>query len=177
APGVQGDRRRGEPRGADRGDEQGARLDGAGLGGRLGRARGGRGAGGRAARSGPRPRAARARHALPAHLMPWLRGDTPREEVEALRRENARLRRSVEELSVLNDLAAAIGGGRDAEAVMQTVLQRSLHAVGAEQGAIMLIDEPETGQGEGPAHTMIREAATSADREALHLEQHLLGWM
>src|SRR5690606_25508693 len=66
---------------------------------------------------------------------------------------------------------------RDAEAVMQTVLQRSLHAVGAEQGAIMLIDEPETGQGEGPAHTMIREAATSADREALHLEQHLLGWM
>ena len=97
--------------------------------------------------------------------------------MEALRREVARLRRSVEELSVLNDLAAAIGGGRDAEAVMQTVLQRSLHAVGAEQGAIMLIDEPAAGQDGEPARTMIREAVTSAGREALHLEQHLLAWM
>ena len=108
--------------------------------------------------------------------MAWPRASASEEEVEALRRENARLRRSVEELSVLNELAAAIGGGHDAEAVMQTVLQRSLRAVGAEQGAVTLVDEA-AGQEEGPARTMIREAVTSAGREALHLEAHLLAWM
>lgn len=94
-------------------------------------------------------------------------------EAEALREENERLRRSVEELSVLNDLAAEIGGARDAEAVMQRVLQRSIRAVGAEQGVVSLVDAQET----DTAQTFLREVATSAGREALHLEQHLLGWM
>jgi hypothetical protein len=50
----------------------------------------------------------------------------------ALRRENVRLRRAVEELSMLNELAAAIGAASDLEAVMETLVQRSLRVVGAE---------------------------------------------
>src|SRR5690606_21502567 len=45
------------------------------------------------------------------------------------------------------------------------------------QGAVTLVDESVAGQEEGPARTMIREAVTSAGREALHLEEHLLGWV
>ena len=97
----------------------------------------------------------------------------PAGDAAALEQENERLRRSVEELSVLNELATEIGGARGVEAVMQTVVQRSIRAVGAEQGVITLLDEGSGHKG----HTLVREAATSAGREALRLEETLLGWM
>lgn len=101
------------------------------------------------------------------------RSPPPSDDAASLQRENERLRRAVEELSVLNELAAEIGGARDLEAVLQTVVQRSIRAVGAEQGVITLLSDDA-----GPAgRTLVREAATSAGREALRLEDTLLGWV
>lgn len=97
----------------------------------------------------------------------------PRDDPDALRRENERLRRSVAELSVLNELATDLGGARELEAAMQTVIRRSVKAVNAEQGVITLLDEEVRDQ----AQTLVREAATSAGRASLRLEQGLLGWM
>ncbi len=51
--------------------------------------------------------------------------------LHALERENERLHRAVGELSTLNELATAIGTARDFDEVIQTIVQRSLRAVGA----------------------------------------------
>ena len=98
---------------------------------------------------------------------------SPPADPDALRRENERLRRAVEELSVLNELAAELGGARELEAVMQTVVRRSLRAVSAEQGVVTLLEEEMADGG----RTLVREAVTSAGRSVLRLEQGLLGWM
>ncbi len=90
-----------------------------------------------------------------------------------LREENNRLRRAVEELSVLNDLARAIGGSLNAKEIMDRIIRRALQAVGAEQGVIALV----TKQPNDTAKTVARAMVTSTTRQPLHLDRGLLGWM
>ena len=54
-----------------------------------------------------------------------------------------RLRRAVEELSVLNDLALAISVSQDSDQIMKTIISRSVKAVGAEEASITMVDEDE----------------------------------
>ncbi len=93
--------------------------------------------------------------------------------LEVLERENQRLRRAVDELSILNDLAVQIGGARDLEEIMQQVVRRSLSAVGAEQGVITLVDEAAA----DPMKTLVRTMDESHQQEALRPNYSLLGWM
>jgi len=90
-------------------------------------------------------------------------------EIEA---ENERLRRAVSELSVLNDLARAIGASNDPDAVMHTIVLRSIKALGAQEGVITLVDSDR----EGP-QTLVREVMSSADIGAFHMRGACLGWM
>lgn len=90
-----------------------------------------------------------------------------------LERENAELRRAVEELSLLNDLAREIGASTDPNAIMQTIVGRSIRAVDAEQGAINLVDE----ESATTAETLVRTQVTSAGGESFHVNEQLLGWM
>lgn len=90
-----------------------------------------------------------------------------------LRDENLRLKRAVEELSILNDLSRTIGGSLNSQEVMHTIIRRSLRAINAEQGVITLVDEPGSDSGK----TLIRTAVSSAERGPFHLNQALLGWM
>ncbi len=46
--------------------------------------------------------------------------------LSALERENERLRRSVQELSLLNDLAREIGASLDAGEIMHKIVRRAL---------------------------------------------------
>lgn len=87
--------------------------------------------------------------------------------------ENQRLKRAVEELSVLNDLARAIGGSLSTQEIIQTITRRSLRAVSAEQGVITLV-VPET---TGAMTTLVRTVLTSSEHENFHLHQSILGWM
>ena len=87
--------------------------------------------------------------------------------------ETARLKRAVEELSILNDLARAIGGSFNSQEIMQTIVRRSLRALNAEQGVITLIDRNAL----DPMKTLVRAAVSSTEREQFHLPQTLLGWM
>lgn len=93
--------------------------------------------------------------------------------LEALERENQQLRRAVEELSVLNELSIAISSSRGTEEVIQTIIRRSIKAVGAEQGVITMVGEDAT----DPTKTLVRTMASSGDREAYSPDQNLLGWM
>ena len=93
--------------------------------------------------------------------------------LHALQRENDRLRRAVSELSILNELATAIGTARNLDEVIHTIVQRSLHTVGAEQAVVTLVDEAD----DDPMKTLIRTTMDSGEHRAFRLDESLLGWM
>jgi GAF domain-containing protein len=93
--------------------------------------------------------------------------------LDALERENQQLRRAVEELSVLNELSIAISSSRGTEEVIQTIIRRSIKAVGAEQGVVTMVGDDVS----DPTKTLVRTMASSRDREAYSPDQNLLGWM
>ncbi len=93
--------------------------------------------------------------------------------LQKLEDENRRLRRAVEELSILNELAAAIGALNNSEEVIRKIISRSLRAVGAEQGVITMVDE----QPDQPMKTLIRTQVSSSEQDQFHFNQALLGWM
>lgn len=90
-----------------------------------------------------------------------------------LQEENQRLRRAVEELSILNDLARAIGASVNSQEIMRTIVHRSIKAINAEQGVITLV-EPHDGDA---MKTLVRTAVSSAQHASYHFSQSLLGWM
>jgi sigma-B regulation protein RsbU (phosphoserine phosphatase) len=90
-----------------------------------------------------------------------------------LAQENRRLKRAVDELSVLNDLARAIGASLGSRDIMDKIIRRSLRAVGAEQGVISLVSK----RPDDVIKTVARAMVTSSERQPLHIDQALLGWM
>lgn len=90
-----------------------------------------------------------------------------------LEEENRRLRKVVEELSILNDLSRVISSTMDPQAGMETIVKRSVKAINAEQGAITLVEETSG----SPMKTLIRASDTSKDRTKFHTDQNILGWM
>jgi len=93
--------------------------------------------------------------------------------LQAVREENERLRRAVEELAVLNDLSRAIGASHSLQDIMQTIIHRSLRAIHAEQGVITLVDR----QANEPMKTLVRTMVSSSKHPQYHFHQSLLGWM
>lgn len=92
---------------------------------------------------------------------------------DRLEEENSRLRRAVDELAILNELALAISGSLDSEKIMRSIISKSIRALGAEQGDITLVDE----DADNRAHTLVRSMVSSGTQSPLHLNQNLLGWM
>ncbi len=90
-----------------------------------------------------------------------------------LQDENLRLKRAVEELSMINDLARAISASLDPKEIVRTIIRRSLRAVNAEQGVVTLVEE----QSSDPMRTLVRAMTSSSEHEQFHLHQALLGWM
>ncbi len=92
---------------------------------------------------------------------------------DRLAAENERLRRSVEELSLLNDLAVAIGASNDPRTIVETIVKRARKSLACEQGDIVLISDLEALS----AETLIRAEDSQVERDTIHMNQHLLGWM
>jgi sigma-B regulation protein RsbU (phosphoserine phosphatase) len=93
--------------------------------------------------------------------------------LHSLEEENNRLKRAVEELSILNDLARAIGASLNTQEIIQTIVRRSLRAISAEQGVITLVEE----QSSHSMKTLVRTMVSSKEQEHFHFNQALLGWM
>ena len=91
----------------------------------------------------------------------------------AAQEETRRLRRAVEELSVLNDLSRAIGASLNLQDIMQTIIHRSLRAIHAEQGVITLVDQ----EANQSMKTLVRTMVSSSKHAQFHFNQSLLGWM
>jgi sigma-B regulation protein RsbU (phosphoserine phosphatase) len=91
----------------------------------------------------------------------------------ALQQENQRLKRGVEELSFLNDLARAIGASTHLQQIMQTVVHRGLQAIHASQGVITLVDAKAV----DPMRTLVRDMASTGVQQPFRPNEILLGWM
>lgn len=87
--------------------------------------------------------------------------------------ENRRLRRAVEELALLNELAREIGASLDTKGIMNTIIRRSLRAVHADQGVITLVEE----KPDQAMKTLVRTMVSSGEQQPFHLDLCVLGWM
>ncbi len=90
-----------------------------------------------------------------------------------MQEENAALKRAVEELSILNDMAQAVTISKDLHGMLQTIVKRSLEALNAEQGVITLIDE----NNDEISKTLVRVVVRSSELKQFHFNEGLLGWM
>jgi len=72
-----------------------------------------------------------------------------------LRQENLRLKHSLQELTILNEIATAISSTMEQKRITDLMLQKCIKHINAEQGSIMLFDEDDKIT---PFHTMIRKA-------------------
>jgi len=97
-----------------------------------------------------------------------------RDETLRLGRENLRLQRAVEELGILNEIAMAINSTLALEKILDLVTQRCVHHLGAEQGAVLLLEEQKTAR---PFQTICRVGDTSHQRLPFRLDDQLTGWM
>ncbi|MBA4313686.1 MAG: hypothetical protein C0417_13775 [Chlorobiaceae bacterium] len=95
------------------------------------------------------------------------------ENVEYLEEENRRLRKAVNELSTLNDLARVISSTIGLDVIIDRIIKRSVKALECRQGMITLLDEliPSS------MFTLIRAVDSSPDHKQIHLNQNILGWM
>ncbi len=94
--------------------------------------------------------------------------------VAELEEENRRLRRAVEELSILNAIGSAIGSTMDLNEVVELIVQESVKNLNVEQAAVMLLQHD---QDSDPFRTMARKAHSGSEVVPFRFGQQLTGWM
>ncbi len=95
-------------------------------------------------------------------------------EISRLQKENLRLRRAVDELSILNEIAVAINSSLSLDRILESVIKKCTKHLKVEQAAVMLLDEEKETK---PFQTMIRGWETGADILPYRLDTQLTGWM
>ncbi|MDZ7344807.1 MAG: SpoIIE family protein phosphatase [candidate division KSB1 bacterium] len=93
--------------------------------------------------------------------------------IAKLQNEVQRLRSAVEELTVLNDLAIAAGTSLEVDQMLDIIVAKSIKAVKAEQGSIMLLTEEK----ETPLRTLIRQADQRSRLMTYKIGINITGWV
>lgn len=91
----------------------------------------------------------------------------------SMEEENRRLRRAVEELSILNDLAIAVGTASDPHEMVHKLVDRLMRAIRAEQATVTLFE----GALQDSAKTQVRVMASSTELPQYHMNNAFVGWM
>ncbi len=95
-------------------------------------------------------------------------------QIQTLEKEVERLKSAVEELSVLNKLALAVGSSRNTDEVLNTIVREAVKAVKAEQGSIKLL----TPANNKPLQTLIRQRDDNLiHRTVYQLDAEITGWV
>jgi PAS domain S-box-containing protein len=97
----------------------------------------------------------------------------PRTLVE-LEEENRRLRRAIEELSIINSISGAISSTMSLNSIVEMIVQESVKYLNVEQGAVMLLRNETDAD---PFRTMARKAYSGSDVVPYRFGQQLTGWM
>ena len=98
----------------------------------------------------------------------------PASHLARLEAENTRLRRAVEELSVLNDVATAIASAASLEAIVDLVVQKCVKHLAVDQGAVLMFGKKDEA---AALHTMVRKVQTDLRRDPYRLSEQVVGWM
>ncbi|OGC77363.1 MAG: hypothetical protein A2145_03160 [candidate division Zixibacteria bacterium RBG_16_40_9] len=97
-------------------------------------------------------------------------GETFKNRLEA---ENLQLRQAVEELSILNEIAFAIGSQTEVDKISELIVSKCTKKIKAEQGCILLLSEDQN----SPFKTYIRKIERKSQVLPIHLSTHVMGWM
>jgi Nif-specific regulatory protein len=100
--------------------------------------------------------------------------DPSQDRLSELEDENQRLRRSLEELSLLRDIAAAISTNTSLSGVIEFIVQKSMQSLQVEQGVIFFFEARDSHH---PLKTLWREAGSRTSGVPYRLGDQLLGWM
>jgi len=92
---------------------------------------------------------------------------------DQLIQQNKRLKRAVEELSILNEISTAIASTMELSTIETLIMKKCIKHFQVEQAAVMILMEETFDK---PFQTMIREADRSRVT-AYHLDAQLTGWM
>ncbi|MCH8957647.1 SpoIIE family protein phosphatase [candidate division KSB1 bacterium] len=98
----------------------------------------------------------------------------PKDELTQLKDENDRLKKSIEDLWTINQLARIISTTLPVNQILDKVVSGSVKAIGAAQGAISLLDEKKT---DDPFKTLIRKVDETDFTKKYRLDEDLSGWM
>ncbi len=90
-----------------------------------------------------------------------------------LEQEIVHLKAVVEELSVLNDLAIAASSALDTRKLLDIIVEKSIKAVKAEQGSILLVTEKQ----EKPLQTLIRQDDSQSLLSQYKIGINITGWV
>ena len=93
--------------------------------------------------------------------------------VGELERELQRLSIALGELKLLNELSLAASGALTLDEKLKLILEKSVCAVDAEQGSILLA----TGDREAPFRTLMRQDDRSSLRPSYHIGEHISGYV
>ena len=96
-----------------------------------------------------------------------------KKKIKELEEENTRLRSSVAELKVLNEIAVSSGRTTDIDQILHIIMQKSINAIEAEQAAILLT----TKNVEEPLTTFVRQDDTSSLEHNYHIGSNITGWV
>lgn len=93
--------------------------------------------------------------------------------ISQLQNEIQHLKSAVEELTVLNDLAIAAGSSIEVDQMLDIIVEKSIKAVKAEQGSILLVTE----QADTPLKTLIRQQDERSRLLTYRVGTHITGWV
>ncbi|MCK5222349.1 MAG: SpoIIE family protein phosphatase [Candidatus Aminicenantes bacterium] len=95
-------------------------------------------------------------------------------DLSLLKEENRRLKRGLEELSVLNEIATAINSALSIDNILESITQKCRKHLKVEQVAVMLLDEQSE---EKPFQTMVRGWDQVTGAIPFRFDTQLTGWM
>ena len=100
--------------------------------------------------------------------------NTESNNISSLQSENENLRKAVQELSVLNDIASAINSTNSVDSIITLIVNKCIKHLNVEQCVVMLLDKEDKNS---EFHTMIRRADESKINLPFRLDTQLSGWM
>ena len=88
--------------------------------------------------------------------------------------ENERLKRGIQELSILNEIATTISSTMEVDRIIEIVVRRCIKHFHVEQANISLINKDELST---PLQTMVRHYDSGSGRIPFRLDQQITGWI
>ena len=94
--------------------------------------------------------------------------------IARLEEENKRLRRAVDELSIINEVASAVTSTWSLDEIVNSIVQKCVKHLNVEQGAVLLFDKQEDS---ATLKTMVRRVDSNVATIPYRLGDQLSGWM